>query len=43
MEKEKIAHSLKILLVEDNKSDAMMIQEMLYEAAGEKEKIFTMN
>jgi CheY-like chemotaxis protein len=34
MKKEKIAHSLKILLVEDNKSDAMMIREMLYEAAG---------
>jgi DNA-binding response OmpR family regulator len=33
MEKEKVAHSLKILLVEDNNSDAMMIQEMLYEAA----------
>jgi len=33
MKKENIAPSLKILLVEDNKSDAMMIQEMIYEAA----------
>jgi len=32
MEKEKTAYSLKILLVEDNKSDAMMIQEIIYEA-----------
>jgi CheY-like chemotaxis protein len=33
MKKEKIAPSLKILLVEDNKSDAMLIQEIIYEAA----------
>jgi CheY-like chemotaxis protein len=33
MEKEKIAHLLKILLVEDNKSDAMVIQEMIYETS----------
>jgi CheY-like chemotaxis protein len=32
MEKKQSAHSLKILLVEDNKSDAMLIQEMLSEA-----------
>ena len=33
MEKGKNAHSLKILLVEDNKSDAMIIQESINEAA----------
>ncbi len=33
MEKEKTAYSLKVLLVEDNKSDVMLIQEIIYEAA----------
>jgi CheY-like chemotaxis protein len=40
MEKEKTAHSIKILMVEDNKSDAMLIQEMLYEAADTKREDF---
>jgi PleD family two-component response regulator len=40
MEKGKIEHPLKILLVEDNKSDAMMIREMLYEATRNKGEDF---